>query len=180
MKKNVHNLYSHISLLFKSNDWYVEKIKEHGTSPFQEEIFCVAVILNAWSALEGFINHLASIAKFAGKLAPHEKAFLEEKNLELGDSGEFKELIRHHSTTKKYLFLLNRFSSVRVSSFKSSKLWSDMKRAEKMRDTLVHTKEGIDDSSVSFTNTKLVDNTSRLAVKYLEKHLLKNKRSVTG
>lgn len=169
-----HTLVDHITLLLDSNKWYLEKVKTKNTAPFQEEIFCTAVICNAWSALEGYINHIASIAKFAKKLESYEGAFLEEMDWKLGENGKFEKHIAYHSTSKKFLFLLDRFSAVEIVKFKQSRLWNDMKVAEDKRNNLTHPKEKISYNDLNAKDAENIDKTARSAILLLRKKVLKS------
>ncbi|MBI4085724.1 MAG: hypothetical protein HY433_00545 [Candidatus Liptonbacteria bacterium] len=137
----------------------------------------MAVISNAWSALEGYINFIASLAKFARKLESHEMAFLEEMDWKLNDKGKFEKQTAYQSTTKKFLFLLERFSSVKIVKFNKSRIWNDMKVSEKIRNGLIHPKETIVFKDFNLETAEMTHKTAKLAILFLEKKVLKSKHS---
>ena len=180
MKSSQNGLIEHIKTLLESNELYLEKIKRKDTAPFQKETLCIAIIINAWSALEGYINFIASIAKFAGELESYEKSLLEEVDWKLNDKGKFEKQIAYHSTTKKFLFLLTRFSSVNIAEFKKGSLWREVRIAEEKRNHLIHPKETIEEDGFSFKTAEATEKTARLAISLLEKKVLKSKNSILG
>ena len=175
MKKTTYTLTDHIKLLLASNKWYLEKIQDATTETYQKKIFCVAVICNAWAALEGFINYVASITRFAKGLKQYEEDLLQEKEWKLNGKGIFEVGTHYYPTTKRLLFLLHRFSSVDTKKLKQSELWSDIKRAEDTRNIVVHPKEDIEERDISVKNAEFVDKTSRATIVYLKKNVLKSK-----
>lgn len=178
MKPSQYELIDYIKLLLDSNELYIEKIKGNDLVPFQEDIFCIAVISNAWTALEGYINFIASIAKFAKELESYETSFLEEMDWKLSDKGKFERQTAYHSTTKKFLFLLTRFSSVNIPEFKQNNLWMNIRIAEEKRNHIIHPKEPLDSKNFTFNTAETIDKTARTAILLLEKKVLKSKRSI--
>lgn len=165
----------YIEVLLSFSKWCVEKIKNKKYDPPGQEALSISVIKVSWSALEAFINHIASLAKYARGLKPHEKAFLNEKKMMVDDDGEFREFKEYASTTKKYLFLLYRFSPVKNRKFRKTRLWDDIKKAEIIRDSLIHPKENISLDNFSSKNALFVYQTVRDAMIYLNKKTLKSK-----
>lgn len=175
MKDERDTLVDYILLLLETNKWYLEKLKSKSTDPFQEEAYSIAVIVNAWAALEGYINNISSVAKFASKLESYEKGFLEEVDWRMGESGRFEKYVHYQQTTKKFLFLLKRFSKVDLPKVKNSKLWNDLKSAEVVRNMLIHPKDGIRFKTLKVKEVEGIDNTVRSAIILLRDKVMKVK-----
>ena len=142
---------------------------------FERESFNVAAITMSWAALEGKINSISSIGKYAKKLQEHEVAFLEEKDLRMGDQGKFEEYTLYKSTSKKILFILTKFSTVKIPVFKSGVLWRDLKDSENYRNILIHPRNGITHNDMSFKKTELVYETVKSMIKLLDSKILDKK-----
>ena len=173
-----NKLYDYIKVLRESADWYLEKLNNKDHHGIDREALIVSVILNSWCALEAYINFITSIAKFAKKLYPHEKAFLNEMKLRINDNGEFTEGREYYPTAIKILFILNRFSSVSPKKFKQTKLWNNIKISEYLRNNLTHPKEDLNFNLINKAKAEFVNNTVGDAIKYLNKKTIKGKINI--
>ena len=102
--------------------------------------YIFASILFSWTALESYTNMRSERLSHGDIIKPHEKAFLLEKELKVGDDGQFGEIDIHPATSKKIVFLIAHFSKVKVNTFKN-KFWRDMRDFEDLRNRIVHHKE---------------------------------------
>ena len=168
-------LSDYVKVLLNSADWYLEKINNKDYDGIDKEALVVSAIINSWSALEAFINYIASVAKYANRLAEHERTFLNEKKLRINDNGQFVECREYYSTATKILFLLNRFSSVSSKNFKQTKLWEKIKISEDLRNNLIHPKENLSSAFLNKEKAKLVNDTVKETIKYLNRKTLKAK-----
>lgn len=171
----IKKLFDYIEILL---DYSKKNIKEMEEDNNPDEPLCVSAIINSWIAVEAFINHIISIAGYASKLAPHEKAFLDEKYLEINEDGIFFDRRRYFPTTTKILFLLNKFSRVDQKKFKKSRLWGSIKRAEKIRNGLVHPKDDTDFNVINRGNAISVRKIAIETIRYINKHTIKGKLSI--
>lgn len=168
-------LSDYIKILLNSADWYLEKINNKDYNGIDKEALVVSTIINSWSALEAFINYIASVAKYANKLSKHERTFLNEMKLRIDDNGQFIECREYYLTATKILFLLNRFSSISSKNFKQTKLWEDIRISEDLRNNLIHPKEDLNLASLNKGKAKLVNDTVKEAIRYLNNKTLKAK-----
>ncbi len=168
-------LSDYIKVLLNSADWYLEKINNKDYDGIDKEALVVSAIINSWSALEAFINYIASVAKYARILSEHERAFLNEMKLRIDDNGQFIECREYYPTATKILFLLNRFSSISSKNFKQTKLWENVRISEDLRNNLIHPKESLSSASLNKGKAKLVNETVKEAIKYLNNKTLKAK-----
>ena len=116
-----------------------EKEIEHGRSG---DPYLIPSIILSWSAIESFVNNrLDEIDSLPTDLfAPHEKAFLIEKQLQFQDSGQHagEFLIKGSSYKKlsdKIVFLFAKFGT---NANKGATLWQDFDKLRKTRDSLIH------------------------------------------
>ncbi|MEW6715029.1 MAG: hypothetical protein AB1306_08080 [Nitrospirota bacterium] len=156
----------------------MDRLNEKDHQGVDREALIVSVILNSWCSLEGYINYITSIAKYAKKLYPHEKAFLSEMKLRINDNGVFAEGREYYPTATKMLFILNRFSSESPTKFKQTKLWNNIKISEDIRNKLTHPKEDLNFNLLNKSKAEFVNNTVREAIKYLNKKTLKGKVTI--
>ena len=170
-----NNLYDYVKVLCESSDWYLEKINNKDYDGIDRQALLVSVILNSWCALEGYINFITSIAKYARTLHPHEKAFLNEMKLEMNGDGIFTEGRKYYPTADKILFILNRFSYMSPKKFKQTKLWGNIKASEDLRNNLTHPKEDYNFSLINIAKAKFVNTTVKEAMKYLNSKTVKGK-----
>ena len=174
----LNNLYDYIKVLCDSADWYLEKLNNKDHDGIDREALIVSVIFNSWCALEGYINYITSIAKYAKKLHPHEKAFLSEMKLRINDNGEFTEGRKYYPTAAKILFILNRFSSVSQKKFKQTKLWNNIKISEDLRNNLTHPKDDYNFNIINKAKAEFVNKTVKDAIKYLNSKTIKGRISI--
>jgi len=95
--------------------------------------------------------------------------------LRIDDNGQFIECREYYPTATKILFLLNRFSSISSKNFKQTKLWENVKISEDLRNNLIHPKESLSSASLNKGKAKLVNDTVKEAIKYLNNKTLKAK-----
>jgi hypothetical protein len=104
--------------------------------------YLIPSVILAWSAIESFVNN--RLDEFdtlpPGLFAPHEKAFLIEKQLQFQDSGQHsgKFLIKgkaHKHISHKIMFLLAKRGT---TPNKGTSLWREFGDLEKTRDSLIH------------------------------------------
>ena len=171
-----NNLFEYANTLVESSKDLLNDMKNGYSVSYREHDIVPAIIFCSWAALEGYINYIGSIAKYAKKLEQHERIVFDDKELVLGEKGFFEERKKYQSTAKKYLFLLERFSKVSCDSFRRTKLWGDIKNAEILRNALIHPKESLVKNEYSLKKAEDIHNTTLDAIKYLNKKTLKSSK----
>lgn len=149
-------------------------LEDDDKSLFELPMIRVMLVIHSWILLEGFLNLVSRTAKSAHGLKPHEVAFLREARFDMNDRGEFYEKTTYNSTSSKILYLLARFSKKNVQDFKTTKTWSNIKDAEKIRDKLVHPKYDLEADFVSKNNALHVYSSVVAMVRYINKYTLKS------
>jgi len=129
---------SFAKLLLKESQEFLKLAKFEKSDKFLREMYIKASIAFAWFGLEGVINLITSDFLVLKNLPLHEKAFIEEKNIEFQE-GEFKiNGKRYRSTKDKLLYLLKNFGNYNMSQ--KGILWNKLNNLEEMRNALVHPK----------------------------------------
>jgi hypothetical protein len=103
----------------------------------EKEYFQLVSLLLSWIGLESYVNSIFDSLSVSTRLKPHEKSFLDEKELKVSDDGVFIESTIRPSTCKKLLFIINYFSRKKVSAFKQTRLWLEIKNFEDLRNKIV-------------------------------------------
>lgn len=146
--------------LILDSRYFLEKAKDTNDNKIKNR-YIKAVITTIWAALEGWINCVSSdfVLLSEEKLHLHERAFLKEKQIALNKKGKFEITNRdkYNSTEDKLLFLLYTFGNYEID--KNTKFWSDFKKIKKLRDGLIHPKEGkVDMKSITIKNAETAIN----------------------
>jgi hypothetical protein len=99
-----------------------------------------ACVITSFAALEAYINTLAYVvAEYGDDLDLHERAFLQERKLELDETGNFVlRGQRYHRLEDKLRFLHWRSKGVRIDSKNTT--WMAFQAAKDFRDSIVHAK----------------------------------------
>ena len=127
--------------LFQDAQYFLDVAKE------QEELnvlmsrrYLRAAVISAYTALEAWVNTVFEILARVGDLELHERAFVEERRIELSGQG-YLELQgkRFHSLDDKLKFLHWRIHGVGISDEQAA--WMAFLEAEKLRNKLVHPSE---------------------------------------
>lgn len=106
----------------------------------EKEYYYISSILLSWIALEAFINSISESFSQSSRLKPHEKYFLNEKELKVNDDGTFEDRLIRPPTTKKILFLIRYFTKLDIKKFKKEKIWGNIKSFEDLRNKIIHSK----------------------------------------
>lgn len=129
---------SYLKMLNRSSKFFLQ-LAEREENATKRKSFALSVVFNSWVLLEAYVNYLSEILAKA-KIDTHETALLLDKDLRLNDDGVFTEVRSHIPTLKRVLFILRRFSDVDVQEFRSSTLWEEIQKCEKLRNDLIHPK----------------------------------------
>ena len=144
------------------------------TKSEEKEYNQFAATLLFWIALESYVNTLCLSLEKSTRLHPHEKSFLNERELRVSEDGFFQEVSIRPSTTKKLLFLVEYFTKSNIKDFKSKQIWRDVKDFEEMRNKIIHHKE-IGDISIRKGQLKKYEETTQEVIKLMNR-LIFNKR----
>lgn len=157
-----------------SSEYFLSNSKLDNLASLEKEKNMFASIIFSWLALESYVNSACESLSKGTRLKPHEKAFLEEKELRVNDEGEFREVLLRPSTTKKILFIIENFTNVNVKSFKQTKIWKDIKNLEYLRDRIIHHKEK---EEINLNIKKCEDNKKLIdsSIIYLDKKLFRKR-----
>jgi hypothetical protein len=123
---------------------YARDAKKEGSIEI-EGMYSRAAIFASWSALEGWVNYVCSdFSKLDNdKINLWEQAFLSEKRVEISEEGTFliSSQDNFQPTSTKLCFLFTRFGGY---SFRKNRenLWSDLKKIEDIRNSIVHPSSG--------------------------------------
>lgn len=129
---------NYIKTLNISCKFFLELAKTEKIS-IKRKSFALSTIINSWVLLEAYINYVSEVLSKAN-IESHERALLLDKELKLGDKGNFIEIRSHSPTLKRALFIIRRFSSTDIEDFKKTKIWKDIQKCEEIRNDLVHPK----------------------------------------
>lgn len=123
-----------------------EELLEQGKDA---DIYLIPSVILAWSAIESFVNNRCSDLNSLPEdmFETHERAFLSEKRLTFVDSGtnigaftlqgnEYKSL------EDKIFFLMAKMGARRATGLKGGTLWTRFTDFKKVRDGLVHPRQG--------------------------------------
>ena len=113
------------------------------------DIYLIPAVILAWSAIESFVNNRCSDLNSLPEdmFETHERAFLSEKRLTFIDSGtNIGTFLLHGNEYKsledKIFFLMAKMGTRRATGLKGGTLWSRFNDFKKVRDGLVHPKQG--------------------------------------
>jgi len=142
--------------------FYAKKEEREGQQK-HKLMYARAVIVTSYSALEGWINYISLSfieQKNSSLLNSCEKAFLMEKKIEIDNQGNFQitKQDKYENTTKKLQFILNKFGNYDIKS-NDPQLWSDFKKFEKIRNSLVHPKHNSNDNQITLNDAEFCFNT---------------------
>lgn len=115
--------------------------------------FYRASVFYAFSALEAFVNYIATSFALAGNLENCEIAFLSDIRQDFSNT-KFKliDKVEYHKLEDKLKFLITRFES--TYNFNNS-LWSGLLEFKKFRDLLVHPKQDTNNVTIEEYRLKL-------------------------
>lgn len=127
-----------VNHLFEDSKCFLELAKEHeGKDPVAARRYVRASIVTAFAALEALVNTLLVILEEADDLELHERAFIQERRVELAESGYFEIRGQHfRSLEQKIRFLYWRIKGKSIP--KGSAAWRALHDATELRNRLVH------------------------------------------
>jgi len=115
--------------------------------------FRAAVFYTA-SAMEAFINYIGDSFNKAETLSPHERAFLNDKQLVFDPlKGIVTDQIRYYSIDDKLKFLIRKF--IPKYDIGKSKAWANFIKFKALRDALVHPRQVDDEIEIKEYREKL-------------------------
>lgn len=124
-----------------ASNYLLDSAQQNKLNSNEKEYYYLSSILLSWIALETFINTLSETFSIGSRLKPHEKSFLNEKELKVNEEGVFEEMTIRPSTSKKILFLIHHFTRLDIKKFKQKSMWRDLKSFEDLRNKIIHYKE---------------------------------------
>ncbi len=140
----------------------------------EKEYNHIASVLLSWIGLESYVNAISESLSKGTRLKKHEKSFLNEQELRVDSEGIFREHQIRPSTTKKILFIINRFSNIEVKDFKKRKIWKKLQAFEDLRNKIVHHKEK-HNFAIDLDKASECRNTINDTIKYLDKLLFRKR-----
>lgn len=108
--------------------------------PQKCKFYAVLSILNSWMLFESYINSI-SLILVKGRLAPHEKAVLLDREIRIDDDGDMIDTNSHIPVLKRTLFLLSKFSQIDTKDLKQADLWKQIKGYENLRNEIMHPRD---------------------------------------
>ena len=134
MKKD-YKFYLKASEYFLNDPNYADLTKD------EKEYHHFASVILSWVCLEFYVNTVSESLSKGKKPKIHEKYFLLEKELKVGDEGKFQKIRIRPTLLKKILFILNYFTNIDVKSFKQTEIWNNLRAFEDVRNKILHSKE---------------------------------------
>ena len=136
----------------------------------EKEYYYLSSVLLSWITLETFINTLSETFSIGSRLKPHEKSFLNERELRVNEEGFFEEITIRPPTTKKILFLMSYFTRVDIKRFKQKQIWRNLKSFEDLRNRIIHYKEK-NNITITIKKAKECRDITKETISYLTKIL---------
>jgi len=131
-----------IDHLFEDSEFFLQEAKKlQGQGQHVSRRFIRASIITAFAALEAYLNTMLFFLDEADDLELVERAFIQEKRVELTEWGYF-DLAGHRfqSLEEKIRFLYWKAQGLRIP--KGDAVWQSFIEAKKLRDEIVHSKPG--------------------------------------
>jgi hypothetical protein len=124
--------------LFEDSRYFLELAKGHERKdPVSARRYVRASVVMAFAALEALVNTFLLILENDADLELHERAFIEEKRVELAEDGYFEIRGQHfRSLEQKIRFLYRRTQGESIP--KGSAAWKALHDATELRNRLVH------------------------------------------
>lgn len=141
--------------LFEDSKYFLEKARKHeDTNQPATRRYLRASVITSFAALEAYVNTMLFILEGFADLELHERAFAQEKRIELMDEGYFD--IRgqqFRSLEQKIKFLHWRMEGTAIP--KGNTTWKAFRNAVELRNRLVHPKPGqLADSKLTVVTVK--------------------------
>lgn len=153
-----------------ASNYFLDFAENNKLNTEEKEYYSLSSILLSWIALETFVNTISETFSIGSRLKPHEKCFLNEKELRVDDEGIFEETTIRPPTTKKILFLLHHFTKINIKKFKQEKIWRDLKSFEDLRNKIIHYKEK-NNITITIKKSKECRDLINEVIKFLSKKL---------
>ncbi|MGO9269779.1 MAG: hypothetical protein ACLQOO_05910 [Terriglobia bacterium] len=129
-----------VNHLFEDSGFFLQEAKRlQGTDEHATRRYIRASIITAFAALEAILNTMLFLLDQGAELELAERAFVQEKRVELTEDGYFD--VRGQkfpSLEEKIRFLYWRIEGVRIP--KGNVVWESFVEAKRLRDELVHPK----------------------------------------
>jgi hypothetical protein len=126
--------------LSEDSNCFLELAKEHeGKDPLSARRYVRASVVTAFAALEALVNTLLAILENDEDLDLHERAFIQERRVELAKAGNFVirgQLFRPLEQRIRFLYWRIKGSPIP----KGSAAWKALRDATELRNQLVHPK----------------------------------------
>lgn len=128
--------------LFEDAKYFLEAAKEHEqTNVLISRRYVRAAVISAFAGLEALVNTFCELIAERGDLELHERAFAQERRVELAEEGYFEiRGQRFYSLDDRLKFLHWRFKGLPISE--RAIVWKFFLEAKKLRNSLVHPKPG--------------------------------------
>jgi adenylate kinase family enzyme len=153
-----------------ASNYFLDFAENNKLNTEEKEYYSLSSILLSWIALETFVNTISQTFSIGSRLKPHEKCFLNEKELRVDDRGIFEETTIRPPTSKKILFLLHHFTKIKIRRFKQEKIWKDLKSFEDLRNKIIHYKEK-NNITITLKKAKECRDLINEVIKFLSKKL---------
>lgn len=141
--------------LFKDSKFFLEKAREYEDRDRDTTMrYLRASVITAFAALEAHANAILFALGAFADLEFHERAFVEEKRIELADDGYFETRgQQYRSLEQKIKFLYWRMEGKSIPN--GSSVWKAFRDATGIRNRLVHPKPGqLVDPTLTVASTK--------------------------
>ncbi|MGA3323464.1 MAG: hypothetical protein ABSF45_03250 [Terriglobia bacterium] len=129
-----------VNHLFEDSEFFLEEAKKfQGEDPHVTRRYVRASIITAFAALEAFLNTMLYLLDEGADLDLSERAFIQEKRVELTEDGYFDmKGQRYPSLEEKIRFMYWHREGIRLP--KGNAAWQSFVDAKRLRDEIVHPK----------------------------------------
>ena len=128
-----------VNHLFEDSKFFLQEAKKHDSKDqLKARTYIRASIITAFAALEALVNTLLVLLDTTEDLELPERAFVQEKRVELAEDGYFKisKQGQYRSLEQKIRFLHWRSEGTPIA--KGNAVWESFVEATKLRNKLVH------------------------------------------
>lgn len=159
-----------IDTMSEASRFFLDKTRT--TKGDEYDYFAIATIITSWVLLETYVAQVSQTLSIGRKLAEHEKAYLQEKELKVDQAGIFRDHKSFPPTSRKILFILNLFSKKSPKEVKEMRLWSDLADCEDLRNRLIHPK-GDEFTELRLQKVEKFRDTVIEFIRYMQKSIFK-------
>jgi hypothetical protein len=130
-----------VNHLFEDSEFFLEEAKKlQGDDPHVARRYVRASIITAFAALEAFLNTMLYLLDEGVDLDLSERAFIQEKRVELTEDGYFDMKGQRYSSLEEKIRFIYWHRGERIRLPKNNVAWQSFVNAKSLRDEIVHPK----------------------------------------